>query len=251
MLEIRAGGLVILGRPAGHGLPRGLFVGPGGFQGWDDAPAGRRAGVDRPTAHGSFDVPVWRGERVVTIDGPALAYSESELGHLRSRVTGLGSDGRRVRLTVDHQGKTLWADGRVVEATFRDSGARGRRLHAKFSLQIVAADMRKYGPVVAFPGASVQAFHYGNFPSAPVIEVAGPVAAPYTVASQGRSYTVTQALTSGQTHRIDMATGWLYRNGVLQTGAVSSAQTFEVPPGQPVAVTGPASMTVKVTDTYI
>ena len=251
MLRIRVGGLTILGAPRVNEPAVGLFVGPDGFQGWDDSTTGRRDSTDRPSAHGSFDGPLLRGERVFSVDGHAIAASAAELGHLRSRVTGLGGDGARVRVTVDHQGQTLWADAKVPEATFRDLGFRGRRHRARFSLQFVAADMRKYGPVQSFPGASVQAFHYGNFPAAPVIDVVGPVAAPYTVASQGKSYTVTQALTAGQTHRIDMSTGWVTRNGVLQVGVVSSAQTFEIPPGLPVTVTGPASMTVKVTDTYI
>lgn len=251
MLRIYVNGMRILGRPEGDDLS-GLFVGPDGFQGWDDAPGGRRDSAPRPLAHGNFDTPLWRDERVFSIDGHALASSEAALGTLRDRVTGVGGDGQPVLVRVEHQASSRWANARVDQATFRDSGRRGGLLHAAFSMQFVAADMRKYGGVPRdFPGASVRAFHRGNFPATPVVEVPGSLTAPYSVSSQGRTVTVTQSLTSSQTHRIDMATGWVYRNGVLQLGVTSVADVFTIPPGDAVLVTGPASMVVRVADTYI
>ncbi len=256
MLRIRVGGVTILGRPDGSSSkPKGLFVGPDGFAGWDDGPDLRREAVDRPGQHGQFDMPVFNGSRVVSIDGHALAWSESELGHLRDLIMGLGAFGDLLRLTVDHQGSTRWADvRRGAKPTFQDAGIRFGLLRARFAIHFVAPNPRKFGETREFP-AGAAAFHYGNFPASPEIVVTGPKAGGYTITGPGgRQYVVTQALASGQTHRIDMSTGWLYLNGALQSGAVSQARTWAIPPGTSAVHTitgGTGSMAVRLTDTFM
>lgn len=256
MLRIRLGGTTILGRPD-ELAPRveGLFVGPDGFEGWDDGPDVRRESVDRPGMHGEFDLPVYSASRVISVDGHALAWSADELGHLRNEIMGLGAFGQKLRMTVDHQGTELWADvRRGAKPSFRDAGIRHGMHRATFAVHFVAVDPRKYGTVRDFTTGQA-AYHYGNFPATPELIVTGPKAAGYTVTGPGgRQYIVTSPLASGQTDRIDLMTGWLYRDGVLLSGAISQAQVWALQPGGPGTVhtiTGGTGLTVRVTDTFM
>lgn len=261
MLEIRVGGLIIRGRPNDAADARGLFVAPGGFTGWDDGAEPRRDSQARPGAHGEFDLPVFLGPRVPVINGIALAASPEKLGWIRSTVLGLGAEGGRSRLVVEHQGQTLWADARMGAKTlFTDSGRRESGLiAATFLLSFVCADPRKYGEARAFgPATSLSLRHYGNFTSLPTLEVTGSMPTGYSVTGPGgRIYRVTQALTAGHTHRIDMATGRLYLDGVLQVGVVSRGDVWGIPGGSlgvpytlvPVSGTGQIAAPA-VLDTY-
>lgn len=230
----------------------GFWIGTDGWEGWDTPPAQRAEIIARANAHGAFDSPQYFDAREVTQRGAFRARSSAGLSRMATRLAGV-LDGSERKITVAMGGVTQWAKFRrgLVDPQIKlySDGA----LHmAEYEIVHKMRDPRKYGAAALFSGASVQAFHHGNFPAAPVLEVAGPVAAPYTIASQGRRFTVTQALSAGQSHRIDMATGWVYRNGTLQTGVVAWAEAFTIPPGLPVTVvTGPPSMTVHVTDTFI
>lgn len=244
-LVVRIGGFTLYGdRFHGHGF----HIGPrdSDFSGWFDSPDVDFSDLQRPGQFGVFGGVPESPARSIQVSGFVVARSASELTHWGSRVAGLA--GRNERLVVEADGNMQWADVRVrdvrlVPTSFAPEGA--------FAFVLSATNPRKYGASQTFPGASVQAFHYGNYPAVPVVEVAGPVAAPYTVASQGHSVTVTQALAAGETHRIDMSTGWVYRDGVLQSGVLGAADVFTIPPGREVQVTGPASMTVRVADTFI
>ena len=247
MLRVRIGGLVFESWPSNY--DRCFLITPEGWTGWDDGVEVRRDSAERPVSHGAFDSPGYLGSRVVSITGTILASSTGELAHMVQQLKGVLADGGVGRLEVDDDSGTRWCDVRLG-AQPRVAVATGG-LEAEFQIQFWAPDPRTYGRTKTFTGGASQVLHYGNFPAVPEVTVVGPVTGPYTVASQGRSFTVTQSLTSGQSHRIDMSTGWVYRNGVLQTGVVSSGQKFTVPPGQRVAVTGPASMTVSVVDTFI
>lgn len=252
-LEIQLPGCTVRGRPV-HGQPvEGFYVGKNGWKGWDDSTAGRRNAVPHPSAHGEFDQPVFRGARVVTIDGHAFARSEYDLGNLRALWTGVGADGDLVAIHARHQGEFLRAAGRVITATFNDAGYEGKLLRADVSLEMVCADPRKYGEAHTFTGASVDALNYGNFPASPVIEVVGPRTGPYTITGpDGRQIVVTQSLTAGQTHRLNFADGGLYRDGVRQLGAVSVFQPWTIPAGRSVPMgISSGQMTVHVTDTYM
>ena len=253
MLRVRIGGLVFEDFPSD--LSQGFVISPNGWSGWDEGVDVRRDEKVRPVSHGAFDAVGYLGARVVTIAGNIIASSPVELEHMRARLTGLLADGSTGRLVVDSDMGSTWADVRLASRTsVKVSGASG--MEAEFQISFWAPDMRKYGETRTFTGPTASAYHYGNFPASPVIEVTGSMASGYTVASQGRSFIVSQALTSGHTHRIDMRSGWLFLDDVLQTGAVSQARTFQIPPGAPATVaftpvSGSGVMSVKVTDTYV
>lgn len=219
----------------------------GGLTGWFGGAPMRRDEAERPAAHGAFDAPGYLPARVPAIQGTILASSEEALEKMILQLTGLLADGSTGRLTVQNdRGETTWADVRLASCEVERSTT-GRE--ADYQVQFWAPDPRRYGTLRTFGPGLV--YHRGNFPATPTVQVAGPVSAPYTVASQGRSVTVTQSLSSGQSHLIDMDDGWVYRDGVLQVGVVSSMNVFTIPPGPGVTVTGPASTTIRVFDTQV
>ena len=223
----------------------------GGLRGWLDGVDSRRDAAARPSAHGDYDVPTFLSGRVVSITGLVLTSTPEAYEAAVAALHALLADGTSAELSVEQASGTLTAMVRrsgapdIVDLVYGEV--------ARYRVQFWAADPRRYGVSHTFgPGASLTTVaHDGNFPATPVVTVAGPVTAPYTVASQGHSFTVTQSLGSGEEHTIDMGSGWVYLDGVLQSGVTSAHDVFLVPPGPDVTVTGPSSMTVDVTDTYV
>lgn len=212
----------------------------------------RREEVVRPAAHGSFDLPGYLAPRVIAISGHMSAPNPERLEHLTARLTGLLAFGESERLVVDGPMGERWCDVRLGSAT---QVTQLDHTTARFLLTLWAPNPRMYGRVRDFP-AGVPAFHYGNFPANPELIVTGPKSGGYTITGPGgRQYIVSQDLAAGQTHTIDMLTGWLYLDGSLQSGAVVQARTWGIPSGSSGAVhtiTGSTgSLTVRVTDTFV
>lgn len=253
MLEIRVAGREIFGGALDGDKPHGLFVRDGGFQGWQGISSRRREALARAVAHGEHDVPVLLGSRVVTIDGWAIAPTEGELGHLCNSLTGIGADGERVRVTVENLSETLWADGRVMVAECEDSGVRTGTFWAKFQLQFVFADPRKYGETNNLPGGtatatSIPVFHYGNFPAFPVVEIPSAPSS-YAISAGGKTFTVTGA-TAGGTHEVYLRNGRVYRNGSEMPG-VGKGDLWAVAPGAPLTHALSVAGRVKIPNTFV
>ena len=248
MFEVRVGGLVFESDP--RSFDSAFVVEPEGLTGWYDGPGTRGASVDRPMAHGAFDLPVFRGVRVVTVSGNVIASSEFELVKLRDSLTGLLADGELGVLTVADSGGAQHVSVRLSGDPKFSPHPSG--LEGAFQVAFKAVDPRKYGEQHSFEGSTVQVHHYGNFTASPVIEVVGPRAA-YTVSGpDGRAVQVTQALAAGQSHRIDFLKGRVYRNGSLQFGVLSEANFWTLPPGKRTSMSiSSGSMTVHVDDTYM
>lgn len=212
----------------------------------------RRESVDRPAAHGAFSLPGYLTGRVISWSGWVETENRFEQEHALARLSGLLADGGTSRLVINGA-DVRWIDvQRAGEPDFRMEEY-GRS--AKYSFEAWAPDPRMYGEVREFRAGEI-AYHHGNFPATPEMIVTGPAPNGYTITGAGgQKYVVTQPLAAGQTHRIDMVTGWLYRDGVLQSGAVQQAHTWEVPPGIPGVVhtvTGSVgSFTVRVTETFV
>lgn len=123
---------------------------------------------------------------------------------------------------------------------------------ARYMVEWFAPDPFWFGETATFTGSAVSLFHRGDYEASPVVEVVGPQSAYTVTGPDGEVFQVNQALSSGQTHRIDMSTGWVYRNGALQVGVVGRGETWSVPPGRVVSVsTSASSMRVLVTDTFV
>lgn len=210
----------------------------------------RREDTVRPLAHGSFDSPVFLAARVIPVSGHVSARTPTELVHEVNRLTGLLSDGQVGRLNLDDDLGTTWIDvrlGGATQVTQLDATT------AKFLITFFAADPRRFGDAVKAGGFTVgqPVYHYGNHPAVLKPTVTGPVSAPYTVAVGSKQFTVTQALAAGQTHVLDTETATVTRNGVVQSGVVSRAETLLIPPGSRVSFTGPAGTTGLVLNTYV
>ncbi|MFB7843637.1 hypothetical protein [Microbacterium sp. NPDC056052] len=221
---------------------------------WDGVEGGlaiRRNEIARPGAHGSFSTPGYLSARVLPFSGHIIQPSPQAMLNMRNLLIGLG-DAQSRRLDVDLDGLDVWmrvaaAGQPVVQISGSDPCT------AKFDVQFWAANPRMYGTERTY-AAGEQVFHRGNFPADPVIEVTGPRGA-YTISTDaGKSITVGQALAAGQTHRIEMRSGRLYRDGVLQIGAITAGGTWTIPPTAPGVVhtiSAVGSMSIIVTDTYI
>lgn len=254
MLRIDVGGVSIIGRPDEFSSRvEGVFVGPDGFHGWEDGVDVRRESVERPAQHGEYDLPVFNGSRVISVDGHALAWSEYALGHLRNRIMSVGAAGTRTQIAVTLQGETLHAMvRRGAKPTFVDAGIRYGLHRARFALFLVAADPRKYGTTAEFPAGSA-AVHYGNFPATPRLLI-GAGSGGYTVTGPGGRQVVVGTAPAGA-HYIDFASGGLFTAaGVRQVGAITVYQPWEIGPGGPgvvATITGSRTLSQRVTDTFI
>lgn len=258
MLRVQIGTLQFLGQDDSSDSL--LLIEPDGFTGWDEGTNVRREDIPRPEAHGSFDVPGYLTPRVVSISGELFTPTPLAFQHMRARLTGLLADGNTGRVMVEQDSGTQWADVRLgaqTQVRVNNSDLTSGR----YQVQLWAPNPRKYGETRKFgPAMSVPAHHFGNFPASPVLEVSGfNASGGYTInGPSGKQYIVTQGLFGGDTHRIDMRTGVLYLNGVVQLGAVSRADLWTIPPGIPatqtlVPVSGAANITLRVNviDTYI
>lgn len=225
------------------------------FKGWNDGAPARAVSDDAiPMGDGDFDVPVFKGSRVVTIEGFCIADSVQELGILQGKLTGLGSTGNRMRLTVAEFGREQWANCRPDGTPEFD--ATDGLPRATFAVDVKCRDPRKFGDTRTFASGAL-AFHYGNYPATPQLLVTGSMPTGYTInGPAGKKYIVTAAVTSTASHLIDMNTGLLYVNGVVVYGAVSQGDTWSIPPGQQVAQTlvpasGTGTLAAQVMDTHV
>lgn len=252
-LRIYADGVEILARPHDYSSAKGLFVGPDGFTGWEDGGGEvHREAVQRPGGVGEFDMPVYEGGMVFSVDGKALANSPYTLAHLRDQVMGIGRGGRRFKVSVELQGRTLWTWARRgVRPMFKDSGIRSDLLQASFLLQFVAPVPRKYGEVFEFPSGQV-AFHRGNENAVPRLLI-GAGSGGYTVTGPDGRRIVVSTAPSGA-HYIDFENGGLFTAaGVRQGGAITVYQPWSIPPGLPgviATISGSRSLITQVTETF-
>lgn len=223
------------------------------WTGIDEGAAMRRDQLPRPGAHGAYAVPGHLDARVIGMSGHVIDRSPKMLLRTARRLTGLLAGGEFAQLIVMGEREVHMRVGLSAQTSVVVRG--NDPCVADFQLQLWAPNPRMYGEVREF-AAGQYAYHYGNFPALPELIITGPAPSGYTITGTGgRRYVVTQPLSAGQTHRIDMATGWLYRDGVLQSGAVQQAHTWEVPPGLPGVVHkivgAVGSFTVRLTDTFV
>ena len=244
--NVRVGGLTFFGGAGSDGF----YIKDGGLTGLFGGVGVRSDSIPRPQAHGDYDVPVFRSSRMVSIMGPCEADSEERLDFYDRQFTGLLADGQSGRVVFDMPGGPRWGDARLAANEF-EPVLWGRR--ADYMLQLRFANPRLFGEARTF-AEGVPAFHFGNFPAAPVLTVTSASAGGYTISGpSGKQFIVTAPLVSGHPHTIDMATGLLEVDGVVVFGGVSRADTWAVPAGAQgtMTVSGTAVLSALVTDTYI
>lgn len=233
----------------------GLFIED--ITGWDDTPDMRREKVEYQAAHGSFDLPGYLDARLIVIEGHCRTNNPEQQQFWRNRLASLLGDGSSAKLTVEHQGLTLWTSVRLAAATTFDIVKYGE--HAMYQVQLWAANPRKFGAQHEYvtTGPADYAWHYGNFPASPKLLVAGS-ASGYTVFGPGgRQFRVTRPLVPSHDHTIDLATGLLTVDGAIDTDNTPIADTWTIPGGAKVAHSisfdggGSGLVAVRPLDTYI
>lgn len=208
--------------------------------------------VARPLAHGDYDVPVFREARVVSLEGICLTGSAERQDFLGRQLLSVLGDGSSGRVVFRMPGGAMWGDARLADSPEFEPTLWGQ--HASWLLQLRFANPRLFGESRTF-ASGAPAYHFGNFTASPVFTVSGDMPSGYTIAGAGRTFTTSKPLVSGTPHVVDMSTGYLTIGGVVQTGVVSSGDTWGVPAGSSVVNTlsgsGTGTLSVRVVDTFI
>ena len=238
----------------GDGRRKAMFtVEPDALQGWFDAASPRVDSQERPQGDGGFIEPMFRGVRQPAWHGLIHTAHPREQRTAIENLAGMCSGRGLYTMTVQHEQAVTTAEVqlfRTPETTILRYG----RL-ARYTAAVFAPDPFRYGQTHVFAGSSVNPWHDGTTDAIPEITVTGSRPDGYTLAYRGRQFIVAAALASGESHTVDMRTGWVHTaSGAVLPRAVSRAELFAIPKGR----TGPAltisggtgSMTVRVRDTY-
>jgi len=211
-----------------------FVVEPNGLSAWFGAAGIRREETQRPAAHGSFDSRGYRGAKVPFIRGSILASSDATFHRMRQQLEGLLADGSMARMSVqDNQGHVTWQDVRLAQpavVTPHPNDPSG-----EYQIGFWAPRAEIYGEERVKTGASAGLFHRGTIP-APLKVRIGSGATSYTISSPLGTFEVAGA-PSGGVHEVDLRTARVKRNGVLLTGVVARAETWDVPRGLPITHT--------------
>ena len=236
-----------------------LLCGPDGLEGWWDAPDIRLEQVNIPNGHGQFDLPSFLGSRVISISGHAFASTRGGLRMLGSQVKVL-LQRDTVEVLVEEDGFTgIVAYGKPADVKWREYP---NDTCAEFHIQVWCPDPLKYGQrnqfSMASDGAYIDIYHRGDFTAYPKVTITGSAADGYELAHpSGAVYQVDKPLVTGHPHEVDMRTGLLRVDGVVDMVGVTGASVWHVPPGayhqmkvRPLTVGQTATAVCYVTDTY-
>jgi hypothetical protein len=255
--RVRIRDLVFEGGEGGEGF----FFNRGGLSGWNDQTDLRREKNDRKQAHGVFRSPGYHDQRLIVIEGQCLTSSPEQQDWYSKRLSGLLNDGEYGRLTVDHQGTTLWAD---VGVYTQDWEVVEYGTIADYQIQLLAPDPFRYGETHTYgpagPLGEIPVFHYGNAKAFPRFNVAGTISEDYAVYGPGtgdtrKRFKVNGTVSNGHPNLIDLKTGIVRVDGIQRRGVIEDATTWGVPGGTTISHTldsngDPATLTVTITDTY-
>ncbi len=254
-MNIDAGAIVRLGR-TGITIYGDRYRGPGELYfrdfNWNDMPSMKSDDVQRPMSDGDYPSASYLEPRDLEMGGFLVAASHELMLHMVNRLK--AQRGRTVRLAVDEPSLTTWADTEVRSVRVQPFGFAPE---AEFTIVFHMPDPRKYGPPAKVFASGEPVSHRGNYDATPEVTVTGNMPSGYRITGPaGRQYVVSQALAPGQEHRIDFSTGWLYRDGVLQQGAVTRPEAWTIPPGSTVSMTlvpvaGSGALAVRVPYTAI
>lgn len=232
----------------------GFSIEQDGISGWFESPDLRREMVDRANQAGQFALPGYPTGRVTTISGLLTTASRGDQVRELNRLSALLMDGDFSPLVVQEETTTRAKVGRYGEPSIRML-VYGKV--AQYQIQFWSPDPRRYGDEHTYdPGTVVDVYHYGTYHALADIEVTGVMGGYTLYGPNGKRYVVTQALSAGQTHRIEMRSGLLYRDGVLQRSAVGRSETWTIPPGARVTHTlapasGSGQIRPRLRDAYI
>ncbi|MCK2236446.1 MULTISPECIES: phage tail domain-containing protein [unclassified Crossiella] len=224
--------------------------------GWSSTPELRLDLVNRPQRDGAFDAPGYRGARVVTLEGSAIAPSVAAKERAKNRLAGVLADTAGLReLRVTEQGFDRHALVRLGAGTRIDDVT---PYLFTFSLVLTAPDPLRYGsprqaacalpqaaPGIRFPltfplvfgqpvGGVLLLDNAGTVRSQPVWELRGPVRKPViTQRGTGARLAFDLDLATGELLEIDTAARTVRLGAASRRAALAPGSTwFGLPPGQ-------------------
>lgn len=245
------GELVTLGGYPLTGNTRdGVWKRLGDLEGWWDSPEPKRVNAPRTRGDGNFRTKIDYEPRLITFNGRVISKNHDYLHQAAGIITALPFRGEK-KLLVQGHGPTQWATvdprGKVKVDFETDT-------YLNFQIPLEALDPFKYGDPYTVAGSSntpAALFHRGTVEAWPVVTVTGTSSSGYTLTLNGKSVTVTRALTSGSPHTIDFRTGILRVGGVVSGGALATTNFSPVNPGLPQNMTITVGLfTAKYFDTY-
>ncbi|WP_345750116.1 hypothetical protein [Microbacterium rhizophilus] len=229
----------------------------GKLTGWFERPGVKQERTEKMQGNGNFLAPAWRQSKLPAWEGLILTDSLAQQNKAISDLAPLLGDGDLIRLTVrSPEGPVAetWADAQLDDAPTPEVLVPGRV--ARYRVRMYCPGSFRYGEEHTFSSGEA-ASHRGSTDALPSFEVTGSMPSGYAIESSLGTFTVTQALTSGQKHTIDFADGGLvYRNGALQRGVYAHPrQLWAIEKGAHVVhtldpVSGSGSLTVKLLDTF-
>lgn len=226
----------------------GFWVRQGGWDGWDTPPSQRAEIIARANAHGTHDALQWFEAREVTQRGFFRARSGSSLARMAEQLAGT-QDGDKRTVTVEYGGLSRYAQfRRGLSAPQIELSSDGELHVGEYEVVHRMADPRKYGETHTYEGTSLDVFHRGNFPAPVVFEIPNAPSS-WSVTSSAGTHTITGA-PSGGTHRLDMRSGRVTRNGVYLPG-VGRGPLWQIPQGSLMPHTLSAPGKALVADTII
>lgn len=213
--------------------------------------------VERPGEHGTFDTPVYRGARVVVVEGILEAETRRGAKLAEQELAGLLADGRMGTFTVlDPDLGDRSANVRLSGQPQSDGSAGGVGVIG-WQLQFTAPDHRKYGeqqsdstPLPSAGGGltwplgstfdfgepgssgSVTLTNDGTAPTEPTLTVRGGLAAGFLLTQQGTGRQLLYPYPVGTDVVIDCREGTVTSAGQDRLGLLTVRDWFSVDPGE-------------------
>jgi hypothetical protein len=224
-------------------------------EGWRSGAPLRVSLEDRPQRDGSFDAPSFRGSRVVTMMGRAVAPDPVAAELAMYRFKALLADGSGLKPLVAHElANRLRAEVRLSDLPRAE--LRPGRVEFDFQAVFVAPDPLLYSAdlstftltlpatstlggmtvpftvpmTVAAPAGSTgekNTFNAGTFPTFPTVTIQGPVTDPVLEnVTTGRRLRLKYTLASADSLVVDFDNGMVLLNGNTPVGALASGSSF-------------------------
>lgn len=189
---------------------------------WTDGVDLEVESIKIPGSDGYYDLEGTLSSRSPVIRGYALAKSLGDLGQMRHALKSVMGKPLQ-NLIVKQFGETLFAPAKVdTKPRFTPQG---EFPEATFSLLLYCPKAQQFGDLngdLVAAGDVLTAINRGNRKGTAILMVAGTMPNGYTVAGpDGKSITVTHAVTPGNPHFLDLAARKVRVNGVILRGGIS------------------------------
>jgi hypothetical protein len=227
-------------------------------EGWTSSPPVRLALADRPERDGAFDTPSYRGPRVITLEGTAVAPDRVRKERAKDRLAAVLADGTALRpLVVTEPHLTR----RALVRLSAETKVADRKAHAfDFSIQLTAPDPLRYGgeprrrscglsapggglgfplrfPLDFGPGSSggrLALENAGTAPTWPTWRIAGPCRDPVVVdTGTGDQLAFALELRAGERLDVDADARTVLLQGAAsrRSALLPESRWFPLPPG--------------------